>query len=422
MFKKANWGIVLMALCLFAACTKPDNGNNNEGGGNNDTIIGGDNNDTITNGGDTLVNIHVIVATLTPINITDTEATCGAKITVNESGNLKELGICWSMATDPTVNDSVCKTENCTETFVYTLTGLVPETEYHVRAYTLNGTEYIYGLDESFTTLKEQNSFPVGAINSLFTINEDGDQVYFSQGNLQYQASTNTFQFAKTQLEYIGWRNSRISPSYDGWIDLFGWGTSGWDCGHPYYHPWDYEPGNYGPVGNDLTGEYANSDWGVYNPIYHGSDQPGLWRTLTQPEWETLLMTRQTPSGIRYVKAKIDATPGLLIIPDNWDSDTYSFTNPNLYESYFTDNLITEDDWHDILEPAGVVFLPAAGVRSEKTVCETTKTGNYWSATHHYSYGFALLFHDYYIYTNDYYNHYHGKSVRLVQDAKKQNN
>lgn len=31
-------------------------------------------------------------------------------------------------------------------------------------------------------------TIPTGAINGLFTINENGGQVYFSQGNLQYQA------------------------------------------------------------------------------------------------------------------------------------------------------------------------------------------------------------------------------------------
>lgn len=403
MFKKTIWGMMLMALFLFAACTKPDNnGNNNEDDDTNDTIV----------------NPYVVVTTLTPSNITFAEATCGAKIAVNEGGNLKELGVCWGTEAEPTVNDSVQKTDNCTEPFTCTLTGLTPETEYHVRAYTLNGNEYIYGLDESFTTLEAPNIVPIGAINSLFTVNENGGQVYFSIGNLQYQASTNTFQFANDQLEYLGYLNSNISSTYNGWIDLFGWGTSGWDCGIPYYHPWDYDmTGPYGPAGHDLTGEYANSDWGIYNPILNGGNKAGLWRTLTQPEWETLLMTRQTPSGIRYVKATIGDTPGLLIIPDDWNAETYNFTNVNLYESYFSDNLITENDWTDILEPVGVVFLPAAGVRYNRSVCEMGNVGNYWSATHQSSFGYALLFHDYYIYTNDYYNAFFGKSVRLVQDA-----
>ena len=55
-----------------------------------------------------------------------------------------------------------------------------------------------------------EQSNPIGAINSLFTINSNGDQVYFSQGNLQYQASTNTWKFADNQYDYIGGANSNI--------------------------------------------------------------------------------------------------------------------------------------------------------------------------------------------------------------------
>ena len=50
----------------------------------------------------------------------------------------------------------------------------------------------------------QQNDYPEGAINGLFTINENGDQVYFSKGNLQYQASTRTWRFAELQWDYVG--------------------------------------------------------------------------------------------------------------------------------------------------------------------------------------------------------------------------
>lgn len=62
----------------------------------------------------------------------------------------------------------------------------------------------------------------------VFSVSAD-KQVSFSKGNLQYQASTNTWRFAENQTDYIGNSNSNISATYDGWIDLFGWGTSGFD-------------------------------------------------------------------------------------------------------------------------------------------------------------------------------------------------
>ena len=50
-------------------------------------------------------------------------------------------------------------------------------------------------------------------------------KVLFSPGNLQYKASTKEWRFAPRQYDYIGENNIKISDTYSGWIDLFGWGT-----------------------------------------------------------------------------------------------------------------------------------------------------------------------------------------------------
>ena len=47
-----------------------------------------------------------------------------------------------------------------------------------------------------------------GALNGTFTINGSGDKVQFSQGNLQYRASTGTWRFAENQWDIIGAANS----------------------------------------------------------------------------------------------------------------------------------------------------------------------------------------------------------------------
>ena len=47
---------------------------------------------------------------------------------------------------------------------------------------------------------------PEGALSGKFTINADGDQIQFSQGNLQatYNGSAWTWSFAANQYDYIG--------------------------------------------------------------------------------------------------------------------------------------------------------------------------------------------------------------------------
>lgn len=46
-------------------------------------------------------------------------------------------------------------------------------------------------------------SVPEGAINGLFSVSPS-KKVYFSQGNLQYQASSNTWRFAEHQWNCVG--------------------------------------------------------------------------------------------------------------------------------------------------------------------------------------------------------------------------
>ena len=132
-----------------------------------------------------------------------------------------------------------------------------------------------------------QSPIKDGAILAEFSVS-DSTKVHFSQGNLQYQASTNTWRFAEHQWDYVEKDNENISEKYTGWIDLFGWGTSGYNGKNPYMTSTDYS--DYGDGTNDIAG--TNYDWGVYNKIYNGGNQAGMWRTLTSSEWNHLISGR----------------------------------------------------------------------------------------------------------------------------------
>ena len=279
-----------------------------------------------------------------------------------------------------------------------------------------------------------QNSAPTGAINGLFSVSEDS-QVYFSQGNLQYQASTDTWKFAENQWDIIGSENSNISENYSGWIDLFGWGTSGYhDANDTYnvnYQPWStstsavnssYNYNGYGPSTNmtdpNLTGTSANYDWGVFNPISNGGNQTNQWRTLTQPEWDYIFNTRTTVSGIRYAKAKVNNVNGVILLPDDWSSTIFNLSNTNTYDASFSSNTITASQW-STLEQAGAVFLPAAGYRNGTSVTIVGSRGFYWSASYYGSgYAYYVSFNDSGLFTDYIDVRYRGRSVRLVCPAE----
>jgi len=264
---------------------------------------------------------------------------------------------------------------------------------------------------------------PEGAINGLFTVNAYGDQAYFSQGNLQYRASTNTWRFAENQYDIIGNANTNISSYYSDWIDLFGWGTSGYNHGGNCYQPWstsqaysDYYA--YGNYTYNLYNQTGNADWG-YNPISNGGNQPSQWHTLKHEEWVYVFDTRPTVSGIRYVKARVNYVKGVILLPDDWNSSYYTLNNINQSGVDYSSNVINTTQWNTI-EQHGAVFLPAAGSRFGTSIDVVDIYGYYWSASASYvnnnigAYG--LDFCDSYLRPQYPFNRRYGFSVRLVQD------
>ncbi len=265
-------------------------------------------------------------------------------------------------------------------------------------------------------------SAPQGAINGKFTIDGSGGKVYFSQGNLQYIGSSQTWKFADHQWDVLGTTTGQNSTSQTVDRDLFGWGTSGWNNGNTYYRPWDTNnssASSYGPIGQyDLTGSYANADWGVYNPISNGGNQANQWRTLTQPEWAYVFNTRITSSGIRYAKANVNDVNGVILLPDDWSSDTYSLNNTNSSDASYSSNTISATQW-STLEQAGAVFLPAAGGRGGTSVIDVGSGGGYWSASYGNSdYARYVFFYDSYLLTDNFSSRVYGFSVRLARVAE----
>ena len=250
-----------------------------------------------------------------------------------------------------------------------------------------------------------------GAINGVFSVSSS-KKVQFSQGNLQYQASTNTWRFAEHQWDVIGDANKNISSSYSGWIDLFGWGTSGYNG----KNPWMTSTTNtdYGNGERDIAG--TNYDWGVYNIISNGGGKS--WRTLTNDEWVYVFNKRRTNSGIRYAKATVNGVNGVILLPDNWSRSNYSLSNTNKIDGRFSSNRISQTDWTNKFEANGAVFLPAAGVRWI-SVDHDGALGLYWAASYYDDkYARGIWFTSDGLNPNNKNCRYDGRSVRLVCPAE----
>jgi uncharacterized repeat protein (TIGR02543 family) len=362
----------------------------------------------------TLQAVLPTVTTTQVTNITQATATGGGNVTDDGGASIIARGVCWSTSHNPTVSGNHTTNDNGIGSFTSSITELTANTTYYVRAYATNDVGTAYGSEVSFTT---QPSYPVGAINGLFSVSET-QQVYFSQGNLQYQASTNTWRFATNQYDYIGYANNNISSNYSGWIDLFGWGTSGYNHGANCYQPWSTSLTNsdyyaYGQYFYNLNDQNDKADWG-YNPIINGNNTNNQWHTLTQPEWDYVFNTRSTISEIRYAKANVNGINGVILLPDDWNGSTYSLSNTNSNNASFNSNTISASIWAT-LESSGAVFLPAAGYRSGFSMYVVGSCGCYWSASRNASDGAYFVEISQYLYVNSCSRCY-GSSVRLVKD------
>lgn len=202
-------------------------------------------------------------------------------------------------------------------------------------------------------------------------------QVYFSPGNLWYQASTSTFKFAENQYDIVGKDAneeaftafiSENPTSYTGWTDLFEWGSSGAGIAGIEYPPYT----RHFPDGLQtalhvpaMTGQYAELDWGVHNPISNGGNQPGQWRTLTLAEWNYLLHSRSGAPSKR-APARVNGIAGMILFPDTWNpvsmpnGITVKYTNSQNSSDTYGTNTYTALEFSQ-LEALGAVFLPSTG-------------------------------------------------------------
>jgi len=374
-----------------------------------------------------------VVTTGEVINNSWTTIASGGNVISDGGADVTERGVCWGKDPHPEYTDNYVNGGTGLGSFSVELTNLSDLTKYYVRAYAINSAGVGYGEE------KEIVMPPIGAVNSLFSVSAD-QQVYFSQGNLQYRNGVQYgWQFAAHQYDVIGGENSNIennsSSSTSCWIDLFGWGTGGSLTAHfngmVCYEPWstsgtdsDYYP--WGSAINDLTGTCRPADWGR-NAINNGGYMMGLWRTLTHEEWEFVFNVRQAStvngtSNARFAIAKVAYKSGIILFPDNYEHPS-GVTQPmhinDNGSAGLNDNVYTASNWV-LMEKAGAVFLPAGGSRYITSVSNVNTDCCYWSVSaKDESCAYSIFFSPNSGLNASYAGHRsHGFNVRVVRDAE----
>ena len=260
-----------------------------------------------------------------------------------------------------------------------------------------------------------------GVLPGRFTVNAEGLQVQFAQGNLQYQASSNTWRFAEHQYDIVGDAtignvyengvksdNTAISSDYDGWIDLFGWGTG--------INP---------TLATTENGDYiVYSEWGD-NAIQNSTGY--TWRTLTSEE-NVYLFHDRTNAARLFGLGSVEGVNGVILLPDGWTTPAgLSFTpsttkglewNGTYYfnenEDNYSHNTYTKAEWR-VMESAGAVFLPAAGYREGTNVSLVGIAIDYWLATQHGTVAGGISGNSKRLHPHSDGDLYYGDCVRLVR-------
>lgn len=261
-------------------------------------------------------------------SITKNSASCGGTVTYDGGLNIINRGVCWSTSQNPTI-DLNNKTSDGTGAgnFVSSITGLTPNTTYHVRAYATNSKGTSYSDEIVFTT--------VNAPNDITDID----------GNIYTQVSIGTQTWMVENLKVTHYRNGDpIANVTDNtawstlttgaWSDQFNTASFGTQYGHLYNWYAVKDNRNIAPVGWHVA---TLAEWQTLSSFLGGdSVSGGKLKEASTSFW-------RNPNFGATNEVGFTALPGGLRMPDGtslyWTYDAYWWTSTekSATNAWFTD-------------------------------------------------------------------------------------
>ena len=252
--------------------------------------------------------------------------------------------------------------------------------------------------------------------NSTFNVGTEDTpkMVHFTQGNLQYIGSAKNesgdaapyWRIAETQFSYLGNSNYKPSAADAGTrmpenadTDLFGWGevtpsgntadskgNTGFLCSNVNS---DYQP-SIDKANIDLTTDWSykfNNGTKLY--IEQGKEYSGIagedYFCLTKTEWTNLFANQYWCGATVTLKDGTTMVKGIVVCPStiNTPEAAQAIIGSNAGTGSHTPTALFDECALDqaTVDANGLLFLPAAGLRSGTSVSGVGSNGRYWSTT-----------------------------------------
>lgn len=195
------------------------------------------------------------VSTNLVTNVTETSAASGGNAISDGGATITAKGVCWSINKQPTIADSISVDGTGTGTFTSTVTGLLDNTTYHLRAYATNSKGTAYGNEDSFTTIKSIPTSIMDVDGNVYNTVTIGTQVWLKE-------------------------NLRTTKYNDGSAIVYpGTNNATWQ---------NNTTGAYAWYANDIANKSIYGALYNWHAVNTGKLAPEGWHVATDAEWKTL--------------------------------------------------------------------------------------------------------------------------------------
>ena len=289
------------------------------------TFYGNEVNFTTQNGNITLVTSNLNLIMLNSVS-------CSGSITSDGGGvSITDKGFCYSLTSNPTINDSKTRYGNGIESFTSSITNLLENSRYYVRAFATNIVGTFYGNELEFTTLPPNGGIVTDVDGNIYHTVTIGTQVWLAEnlkttkyrdGTTIPNVSINSLWSNLTTGAYCDYNNTQSNSNIYG--KLYNWHAVA-------------DNHNIAPIGWHVP---TDSEWTtLINYLGGESIAGGKLKEIETTHWAApnLGATNETsftglPGGYR---SDINSSFNLLNSYGGWWSNTQSNTNSSTNYAWY---------------------------------------------------------------------------------------